>query len=145
MWASGFEKSSIALLHHCWIKYQNRYGKSRDISDSFFETWHLYYPQCNLAAEWHHWWQFISLHASFSGAKKGFIRLVLAYAVVLPKSCKRTLMGKVGGVTLGVVTGVTLCKNLLVLSQRLCAFFIQSMTVSDSERIFSSDFQKHWF
>ena len=22
----------------------------------FFNTWHLHFPQCTLATEWHHWW-----------------------------------------------------------------------------------------
>lgn len=50
---------------------QNWHRRSRDTA--FFILFHLktsrlFYPQCNLAIEWHNWWQFIRLYAASSGA-----------------------------------------------------------------------------
>ena len=40
-----------------------------------FKTWCLHYPQCSLATKWHHWRQFIRLHAASSGDSRRFILL----------------------------------------------------------------------
>ena len=47
------------------------YRKTMQTSGLFFHT----YPQCNLSTEWHHWRQFIRLHAASSGATEGFMLL----------------------------------------------------------------------
>ena len=52
----------------CW----NRYSRTRDIT---FFIRILHYPQCNSATEWHHWRQFIRIHAYSSRATKDFVQL----------------------------------------------------------------------
>ena len=44
--------------------------------------------------------QFIRFYETPSGVMKGFIYNLFTYAIVLPKTCKQTLMCKCGGVSL---------------------------------------------
>ena len=84
IYALDSEKQSTGL--HCtktkWSQWtQQRYHLfliSHIGHFFFFRSWHLHYPQCNLATEWHDSRQIIRLKAASSGATKGFIRLFYA-------------------------------------------------------------------
>ena len=61
----------------------------------------LHYLQCNLASELHCRRSIIRLHVPSSGATKGCILFhFFTYAVLIPKTCKHTLMCAIGGVIL---------------------------------------------
>lgn len=78
MYAPGLEKQSTGLALHIY----NRKKQSQRYHHAFFSlfwTWCLQCPQCNSAAEWHHWMNVIRLPAAFSH-----------YAAGLLKTCKHT-------------------------------------------------------
>ena len=52
-------------------------------------------PSIHLNHEWHHWRQFIRLHAASSGATKDFELLFFTYALVLPETFTTAYVKKV--------------------------------------------------
>ena len=95
--ARGLEKvhqTSTALLYCAVLPFYFTH------SSSFSQPWHLNYLISIWGAGWHHWRLLIRLHAASTGATKGFKMTVFTCAVVPPKTCKWTLMSRIGGVTL---------------------------------------------
>ena len=76
------------------VKQGNRQPKHFGLQgrwvDCIFKTWCLHYPWCNLATEWHHWRHFFQI----TWGNKRLILHFLEYVVLLPKTCKPTLMCK---------------------------------------------------
>lgn len=77
-------------------------GTQNNTAGQFKKNWSksTYRPQCNFAAEWHHWRQFTRSHAASSGAPKGFI-LLYWHMQSYSNNCKHTIIRTIiGGVTL---------------------------------------------
>lgn len=85
--------ANVALCH--WPQAERGGGYKEFVSSLFkLQILALFFPfQIQLT-------QFIRFYETLSGVMKGFIYNLFTYAIVLPKTCKQTLMCKFGGVSL---------------------------------------------
>ena len=72
--------SAVLIYDHMFLSFH--LGVQCWTSGLLLQTWRLHYPQCILAAGWHHWRQFIRLDTAPSGATKK--------VVLLFHTCSRT-------------------------------------------------------
>ena len=98
----NFKSNQSNLMDSLKTNDQNRYNKSRDIAFVIcFSKTGTYITHNAIAIKWHHWRKCIRLNAASSEARKIFIPLFFpTYSVVLFKTCKHTLLCKIGWVTL---------------------------------------------
>ena len=83
-------KNAILWLEFFLLSIMSPTGVHCLASELLFKTWSLHYPHDNFSTEWHRWRWFI--RCSFLWSHKRLYTIFFTYSVLLPKTCKHSLI-----------------------------------------------------